>query len=145
MLLQRREKENWWKGEMAKCLRHFAVSFFILLTSFCHFAILQTYYGQWFIFSSYLPYLVSPFRYFALFSRDSRLYKRVWPSVRRSVRPSVRNAFFSIGQKWVETNKNEISDDEAGRDYTSHDLFRVYELVHWHSTSYNLLFDIVVD
>ena len=29
----------------------------------------------------------------------------------------------------METNKNEISDDEAGRDYTSHDLFRVYELV----------------
>ena len=46
-----------------------------------------------------------------------------------SIGPSVRNAFFSIGQKWVETNKNEISDDEAGRDYMSHDLFRVYELV----------------
>ena len=66
-------------------------------------------------------------------SRDSRLYKRVCLSVRPSVRPSVgplvrpsvRNAFFLIGQKWVETNKNEISDDEAGRDYTSHDLFRV--------------------
>ena len=29
----------------------------------------------------------------------------------------------------METNKNEISDDEAGRDYTSRDLFRVYELV----------------
>ena len=29
----------------------------------------------------------------------------------------------------METNKNEISDDEAGRDYTSHDLFRLYELV----------------
>ena len=53
----------------------------------------------------------------------------VRPSVGPSVGPSVRNAFFSIGQKWVETNKNEISDDEAGRDYTSHDLFRVYELV----------------
>ena len=50
-------------------------------------------------------------------------------SIRGCVRPSVRNAFFLIGQKWVETNKNEISDDEAGRDYTSHDLFRVYELV----------------
>ena len=53
----------------------------------------------------------------------------VRPSVGPSVRPSVRNAFFSIGQKWVETNKNEISDDMAGRDYMSHDLFRVYELV----------------
>ena len=53
----------------------------------------------------------------------------VRPSIHPSVRPSVRNAFFLIGQKWVETNKNEISDDEAGRDYTSHDLFRVYELV----------------
>ena len=77
----------------------------------------------------------------SFFSRDSRLYKRVCLSVHRSVRPSVgpsirwlvglsiRNAFFLIGQKWVETNKNEISDEEAGRDYTSHDLFRVYELV----------------
>ena len=26
-------------------------------------------------------------------------------SIRRSVRPSVHNAFFSIGQKWVETNE----------------------------------------
>ena len=26
-------------------------------------------------------------------------------------------------------NEYEISDDEAGRDSTSHDLFRVYELV----------------
>ena len=26
-------------------------------------------------------------------------------------------------------SKNEISDDEAGRDQTSHNLFRVYELV----------------
>ena len=38
-------------------------------------------------------------------------------------------SFFLIGHKWVKLNKNEISDDEAGRDYTSHDLFRVYELV----------------
>ncbi len=35
----------------------------------------------------------------------------------------------SVGQKWAETHKNEIRDDKAGRDYTSHDLFRVYELV----------------
>ena len=47
------------------------------------------------------------------------------------------NAFLLIGQKWVETNKNEIRDDEAGRDYTSHDLFRVYELVTFNSCSVN--------
>ena len=29
----------------------------------------------------------------------------------------------------TKTSTNEISDDEVGRDYTSHDLFRVYELV----------------
>ena len=57
-----------------------------------------------------------------IFSREPRLYKRVCPSVGRLV------GFF-IGQKWAETLKNEIRDDEAGRDYTSHDLFRVYELV----------------
>ena len=86
----------------------------------------------------YINVLVSKYlKYLILFSRDSRLYKGVCPSigpsvhplVRLSIGPSVRNAFFLIGQKWVETNKNEISDDEAGRDYTSHDLFRVYELV----------------
>ena len=60
---------------------------------------------------------------------STHLYKRVCLSVGPSVGPSVRNAFFLIGHKWVELNKNEISDDEAGRDYTSHDLFRVYELV----------------
>ena len=52
------------------------------------------------------------------------VHPSVGPSVSLSVRSSVRNEFFSIGQKWVETNKNEISDDEAGRDYTSHDSIR---------------------
>ena len=52
---------------------------------------------------------------------------RVCPSVRPSIHPSVH--FFSIGQKWVETNKNKTTDDEAVRDFTSHDLFCVYELV----------------
>ena len=52
-------------------------------------------------------------------------------SVRLSVRPCITRFLFD--QKWVETNKNEISDDEAGRDYTSHDLFRVYELVFYNS------------
>ena len=70
---------------------------------------------------------------FSIFSRDSRLYKRVCPSIGPSVHPSVRrsvrHAFIFIGQKWAETHKNEIRDDEAGRDYTSHDLFRVYKLV----------------
>ena len=51
-----------------------------------------------------------------VFSREPRLYKRVCPSVGRSVRPSVgpsvRNAFVS-----------------AGRDEPANDLFRVYEFV----------------
>ena len=53
----------------------------------------------------------------------------VGPSVRWLIQWSVRNPFFLIGQKWLETNKNEISDDEASRDDTSHGLFRVYDLV----------------
>jgi hypothetical protein len=55
----------------------------------------------------------------------------VRPSVGPAVGPSVGPLrVFFIGQKWAETLKNEIRNDEAGRDYTSHDLFRVYELVY---------------
>ena len=48
--------------------------------------------------------------------------------VRRSVGPSVHPSITRFFGR-PKTGKNEFSDDEAGRNWTSHDLFRVYELV----------------
>ena len=71
-----------------------------------------------------------------VFSRESRLYKRVRPSVRPwvrgSVRPWVRQVFFLDGQNCAKSSlkrPKEFQNGEAGSDKTTLDLFCVYELV----------------